>query len=35
MDSKVNHSIDLELYGIKALVALAVIGFIWVSFYYR
>lgn len=35
MDSKLNHSIDLELFGIRALIALAVIGFILVSFYYR
>jgi hypothetical protein len=35
MTSKANHSIDLELYGIGALLALSVIGFIWVSFYYR
>ncbi len=35
MSSKVSHSIDLELYGIGALLALSIAGFIWVSFYYR
>lgn len=35
MVSKVNHSIDLELYGIRALLALSIIGFIWVCFHYQ
>lgn len=35
MASKVNHALDLELYGIGTLLALSVLGFIWVSFYYR
>jgi len=35
MVSKVNHSIDLELYGIVTLLALSIAGFIWVSFYYQ
>ena len=35
MSSKSTHSIDLELYGIRALVALSIAGFILVSFYYR
>ena len=35
MASKVSHSIDLELYGIRALVALSIAAFIWVSFHYR
>jgi hypothetical protein len=35
MTSRVSHSKDLEIYGVDALVALAVVAFIWVVLYYR
>lgn len=34
MASKLSHSIDMELYGIGTLLALSIVGFIWVCFYY-